>query len=72
MDLNHRRSALQADALPTGLRQHENGEEFSPLRWVCLAVSGVPPEPGGFIHPRTLLTKFKMADSRGIEPRTMA
>lgn len=22
MDLNHRRSALQADALPTGLRQH--------------------------------------------------
>lgn len=23
------------------------------LRWVCLAVSGVPPEPGGFIHPRT-------------------
>lgn len=58
---------LQTDVLPTELPT-QNGGEFSPLRWVCLAVSGVPPEPGGFIHPRTLLTKLKMAETAGLGP----
>ena len=44
----------------------QNGEEFSPLRRVCLAVSGVPPEPGGFIHPRTPLTKVAVPGSAAL------